>query len=217
MGSPRWRNALALLERAVARPAFWVILLLVGFSWPIGRAVLTHLPPPPPKLGQVPDFHLLDQRGQPFTPLDVRGRVWVAGFVFTRCPSVCPALTQQMKEIQHRTKNLGETFQLVSFSVDPAYDTPEVLSAYAKEQGLKLDRWRFVTGETATMQAVVRQGFKILMEDAPPDNPIDVAHGTHVALVDADGAIRGYYDTSDAERVKELLRDAGLLVNRGGR
>jgi len=201
----------------VGRPLFWIVLLALGFSWPIGRALLTPLPPPPPKLGQVPEFHLVDDRGEPFTQADMRGRVWAAGFVFTRCATVCPALTQQMKEVQRRTKNLGETFQLVSFTVDPTYDTPAVLQEYAKDQHLKLDRWRFATGETTAMQAVVRDGFKILMEEAPPDNPIDIAHGTHVALIDADGVIRGYYDTKDEERMKLLLRDAGLLVNRGGR
>jgi protein SCO1/2 len=203
------------LGRLVGRWWFWVAFVLVAFSWPIVRAVTTELPPPLPVLATVPEFTLTSQHGKPFGSEDLRGRVWLAGFVFTRCPTVCPALTTHMVGIQRRARHLQDAFYLVSFSVDPDYDTPEVLAEYARLMRAKDANWAFLTGPTADMQRVVKDGMKIAMEGAGPDaKPEEVVHGTYLVLVDQQLRIRGYYDSSDPERVDQLLRDAGMLANR---
>ena len=86
------------------------------------RTVSIRLPPPLPVISRVPNFQLTDQYGQPHGSDQLRGRVWVANFVFTRCPTICPELTRQMGKVQHRARGLGDAFRLVSFSVDPEHD-----------------------------------------------------------------------------------------------
>jgi protein SCO1/2 len=204
----------------VARPWFWVVFLLLAFSWPFVRAVVMsdELPPPPPVLGHVPPFRLTDQHGRPFGDENLRGRAWVAGFMFTRCPSICPALTERMLGIHRRTKNLDESFLLVSFTVDPEHDTPEVLLEYAKQRQIRLSRWTFLTGPRDEIRRVVQEGMKVLVGDAAPGvAPESIAHGTHLVLVDQEMRIRGYYDSADPARIEELLEQIGLLANRGPR
>ena len=120
----------------------------------------------------------------------------------------------KMNDIQHRSKNLGEGFQMVSFSVDPSFDTPEVMRAYAREMRLTLNRWTLLTGPTGQIQQIVREGFKDHLETAEGIAPADVVHSTRIFLVDRRGRVRGLYDGSKDEEVSRLLRDAGLLVNR---
>src|SRR2546427_7051085 len=119
------------LSGLVGKPVFWVIAMAVIFAAPIVRSVRAKLPPALPALGVIEDFTLTDQFGQPFGSAQLRGKVWVADFIFTRCPTVCPLLTERMGKVQHRARNLGTAFQLVSFTVDPEWDTPERLAVYA--------------------------------------------------------------------------------------
>jgi protein SCO1/2 len=171
----------------------------------------------PPALGAVPEFQLTDQHGQPFVPAALKGKVWVADFIFTRCPSLCPQITATMGMLQHRLSGLGGALQLVSFSVDPGYDTPERLLAYAKEHHAG-PQWSFVTGRTDAIQKVVVQGFKeTLTHEGKSETPdfLSIVHGQHFVLVDRTGQIRGYYDSQDREAVDRLVRDAGRLANAG--
>src|SRR5574342_75804 len=119
-------------SRAVSRPLFWVILVGAIASWPAVFTAMHPAPPPPPVLGTVPPFRLVDEHGRPFGTDELRGRVWAAGFIFTRCPTICPTVTRRMATIQRRTRSLVDQFHLVSFTVDPEYDTPERLAAYAR-------------------------------------------------------------------------------------
>src|SRR5687768_9042387 len=84
------------VERVVIRPAFWVLFVLVATSWPIVRAMRAEPPPRLPVLGTVPAFELTSQEGKPFGSAQLRGRTWVGAFLFTRCPTVCPALTSTL-------------------------------------------------------------------------------------------------------------------------
>src|SRR5262245_32356743 len=98
------------LSRIVSRPLFWVVFVTVAMAVPMVRAILTPLPPPLPVLSQVPRFQLTDQHGNPYGSDQLEGKIWVANFIFTRCPTVCPALTSAMGKVQHRGRNLGEAW-----------------------------------------------------------------------------------------------------------
>ncbi len=199
-----------------ARPLFWVVAIAIFFSWPIVRTLQIRLPPPLPVLSQLPAFTLTDQENQPFGSEQLKGRVWIADFIFTRCPTICPVLTGRMGELQHRTRNLGDAFRLVSFTVDPEFDTPSVLAAYAKSHRVSPRRWSFVTGAPEDVKRAVVDGLKTSMGKEAPDGDLaSIFHGTHLVLVDQKLRIRGYYDTDQPGTLDTVLRDAGMLVNRG--
>ena len=123
--------------------------------------------PADPKLdtiSTVPAFALIDERGQPFTDAGLRGHVSIVDFVFTRCDAICPLSTMKMEKIQDKTFDIGDRVKLVSFSVDPEYDTPARLAEYAKKYRADGERWRFITGPLAQIQALVEGPFMINMQ-----------------------------------------------------
>jgi len=153
-----------------------------------------------------PAFEAVDQEGRAVTLETLRGKVWVAGFVFTNCQGPCPVITRRMAEIQERVRDL-ENARLVSLSVDPARDTPEVLQDYARRNGAEEGRWLFLTGEPEAILRVVKEGFLTAVQ--PVEGSDQVIHGTMLAVVDARGEIRGFFEglAADApERVAERLR-----------
>jgi protein SCO1/2 len=179
----------------------------------IVRAMTTKLPPPLPLLGQLGDFRMTDQDGQPFGSAELKGRVWVANFIFTRCPTICPLQTEKMGQVQHRARNLGNAFHIVSFDVDPEYDTPEKLKEYAGKHHVSPRMWSFVTGPYEGLEKTIVRDMKVSMGK---DENRNVFHGTHVVLVDASMHIRGYYDVAKEAGVDQLMHDIGLLIARGG-
>jgi protein SCO1/2 len=160
-----------------------------------------------PVLGTVPPFSLTERSGATFGSTDLAGHVWVANFIFTRCPDFCPALTARMAELQAATAD--RPTRLVSFSVDPEHDTPDVLTEYAKRTGAGA-QWMFVTGPRATMAALLRDGFHVAYaDDGPPASPI--THSDRFVLVDQQLRIRGYYHGTDTDDLRRLGRDAASL------
>jgi len=202
------------LAALVARPGFWVALVLLGFLLPVLGQVRRTPPAPLPVLGQLPAFTLTDQDGRPFGAADLKGYVWVAGFIFTRCPTICPAITARMARIQRRARGIEQGFRLVSFSVDPSYDTPERLAAYARAHKASPRMWKMLTGSLAAVKGTVEEGLKIAMGNPVGEQDFaSLFHGTHFVLVDADLRIRGYYDSSDPQVEDRLLHDATMLIN----
>jgi protein SCO1/2 len=164
---------------------------------------------PPPVIFTLPRFVLTDQAGQPFdSEQRLKGRPWVANFIFTRCTTVCPVFTARMARFEERTRDRGERLRLVSFSVDPEHDTPPVLAAYATRHQANLARWSFLTGATDEIKRVVTDSLKIALEQQP-GKPIgeSILHGTHFALVDAAMQVRGYYDLADEDALERMLAD----------
>jgi len=202
------------------RPPRWPGILL-GASIGIllaGAAFLLFRPKPPaplPAYGELPAFQLTDQDARPFGLAELRGQVWVAGFIFTRCETICPVIVAKMRTVKDETAALGPALRLVSFSVDPQYDTPEVLRAYAKQRGADDPRWIFLTGDYRVMRETVVDGLKMVMEKSDDGDPDGIFHGSHLVLVDGVGRIRGYYDTSDADVIERVVRDARALVESG--
>jgi protein SCO1 len=153
---------------------------------------------------------MTERSGRPLTERDVGGRVWIANFVFTRCPDVCPALTMRMREVQRRLADAEAPVQIVSFSVDPAHDTPEVLWRYASGHGAA-PGWHFVTGPRDAIATLLKDGFRVsFADDGPPTGPI--THSDRFVLVDERLRIRGYYHGSDANDLDRLVEDAARLA-----
>jgi protein SCO1/2 len=203
----------ATVSAAVGRPLAWALAIGLLAAWPVAWTLRTPLPPPPPVLGVIPPFELTGQDGRPFGSRDLAGRVWIASFVFTRCETVCPAITRQMTRIQARTRNLEPALHLVSISVDPRHDTPARLAEYARAARASPRMWTFLTGPAEAVQETVVRGLKVHMGEETQVG--DVSHGTHLVLVDGAARIRGYYDPDDPDAVDRVVRDAALLVNRG--
>jgi protein SCO1 len=203
------------VRAAVARPVVWAVLVALLAAWPAVWAMRTRVPPPPPVLGSLPAFRLTDQAGAPFGSAELAGRVWIASFIFTRCPTICPAVTSQMARVQGRTRNLEPALHLVSFTVDPEFDTPARLAAYAREHRASPRMWTFLTGPTDAVRETVERGLRIHVGRDPADpSPAGISHGTHLVLVDGEARIRGYYDPNDPDAIDDVVRDAALLVNR---
>ena len=204
------------MSDVVARPVAWALLVAFIAAWPIVWALRTPMPPRLKVLGTLPPFELTAQDGSPFGSKDLAGRVWVASFIFTRCDTVCPAITRQMARIQGRTRNLEPAFHLVSISVDPEFDDPARLAVYAREHRASPRMWTFLTGPADEVHDTVVRGLRVSMGREPEHQGRDgMFHGTHLVLVDGEGRIRGYYDPEDADAVERVVRDAALLVNRG--
>ncbi len=156
--------------------------------------------------GSVPEFQLINQDGKNFGSADLRGKIWIADFVYSTCPGPCPMISSRMSELQ---KPLEKTdVHLVSFTVDPAKDTPEVLRKYAEELQAEPGRWDFLTGPQSTIYNLSRNGFKLAVSE---ENKIPI-HSTRMILVDRHGDIRGYYDATEADAVTKLVADTTHLL-----
>jgi len=159
--------------------------------------------------GTVPSFQFTNQNGQPFGSPQLAGKIWIADFIYTTCPGPCPMISSRMSELQ---KPLEKTdVQLVSFSVDPEKDTPEVLRSYAERLQAEPGRWDFLTGPKSAIYKLSHDGFKLAVSDGSDAQGIPV-HSTRMVLVDRHGQIRGYYDATEPEAVTKLLADTNHLL-----
>jgi protein SCO1 len=147
---------------------------------------------------------LIAQAGQPFDSRVLDGHIWIANFVYTTCPGPCPMMSHQMHGIQEATAATPDV-KLVSFTVDPAHDTPSVLAEYAKHFKADPARWTFLTGDIARLNDLGLNAFKLNKVDGNLD------HSTRFVLVDGRRQIRGYYLSSDDGFPKNLLADLRKL------
>lgn len=172
--------------------------------------------PPMPVYGHMPPLALVDAQKRPFTGGAMLGHASVVDFIFTHCTASCPRLTARMAELQGRLAKEGSATKLVSISVDPENDTPDVLAKYASDTHADPARWSFVTGPSEDVESVVVKGFKIAAtREAKGAGETEVVHGDWFVVVDAKGDIRGYYPTSTDEEVAVLWRDL-RRIERGG-
>jgi protein SCO1/2 len=159
--------------------------------------------------GTVPHFQLVNQEGQPFDSAQLAGKIWIADFIYTTCPGPCPMISTRMSELQ---KPLEKTdVHLISFSVDPEKDKPEVLRGYAEKLRADPNRWDFLTGPKSTIYKLSHDGFKLAVSDGTDEAGIPV-HSTRMVLVDRHGEIRGYYEATAADAVTKLLADTSHLL-----
>ena len=162
---------------------------------------------PLPVLGQVSNFELIDRTGAVFSPRQLEGKAWIANFIFTKCTDVCPLMTKNMKSLYESFK-LERDVALVSITIDPEKDTPEVLDQYAQSHKVNVEQWRFLTGDREQVRDVIVNKFK-LKEDLSEHPHL---HSSHFILVDQYGFIRGYYDGTDKESVAQIFKDTAYLI-----
>jgi protein SCO1 len=169
--------------------------------------------------GSLGAFRLAERSGRVVTDADLAGRVWIAAFVFTRCPSSCPRISAVMKGLQGKLAGTG--VRLVSLSVDPDHDTPAVLADYARRFGADPDRWWFLTGPKPDVYRLILDRFQVPVAPAGPEERAAgaeaVSHSARLALVDRGNRVVGYFDASDPEAVSRLLakarqRDLGWVL-----
>lgn len=175
--------------------------------------------------GSAPAFKLIDQEERPVTSEQFRGKIVVANFVYTNCKDICPLLTRQMRTLQEelrRTGLLGSQVHLLSFTVDPARDTPAVLRAYAARYQADPSAWRFLTGREDEVVPLIVEGFHLGVEALPPrkaspergqdaavhEDSYEVMHSPRFVLIDRQWHVRAYYDGRefDLERVMRAIR-----------
>ncbi len=224
VASEKTLNRETQVPRSVLKnPVVWLILFPF-IAVPIAVGVVLYLrrgPAPLPIIRDAPRFTLQSHAAKPFSNNQLAGKTWIANFIFTRCEVVCPITTSKMADIQQRLGPASKV-QLVSFSVDPQYDTPERLRKYAKRFKANHDNWTFLRGKRRMMKDIVTQGFNIgmaiigLKDDADVDTtkvaPKDMIHGEHFVLVDKKQRIRGYYKLDDDKTFQTLVEHAERLA-----
>ncbi|MDH3199738.1 MAG: SCO family protein [Myxococcales bacterium] len=185
------------------------VLLLVLSLLIVGCSKKTE---PPPVLGQLPEFTLVDQNSQAFDRQTLEGDFWVADFIFTHCRSTCPRLTAHMQGLQTRLSDIPNA-QFLSVSVDPRNDTPKVLKAYMAKNELSEANWRFVTGEEKAIREVVLNGFKVGLAEGDDEPGTEaIMHANHFVLVDERAQVRGYYRANN-DGIADLERDLRFLAS----
>ncbi len=175
----------------------WVWGVIFGLVFiPLIRPLTRHVPAPPPVMGQLPVFSLVDQDGAPFGTEQMAGDVWVVGFFFTSCRTVCPRILAAMNSLQDKYVSFDHDVRLLTVTVDPTTDTPEVLATKAAEIGAQAGVWSFITGDEPEVRRLVEGGFATAMgerEVEPGGALLDIAHTEKLVLIDWQGRIRGYY------------------------
>ena len=205
-----------------------MVIITVGAMYVLSRKTVTKpVALQLPVIGRISDFSLTNQNNATVTLSQLRGKVWVADIIFTRCPGPCSSMTDRLVELQGQIPGGDET-RIVSLSSDPEYDTPEVLRKYAEKHGADTNRWWFLTGPKKVLQQLAVNDFKFVDIETKPEErtvPEDLfIHSTWYVLVDRQGQVRGWKDTDGtlhayfdstepesraklAEAVKQLLQE----------
>jgi protein SCO1/2 len=164
------------------------------------------------RLGIVPDITLTERSGERLPLSDLKGKVWIADFIFTNCGGSCPIMTSTMASFQEQLKNVNNLV-LVSFTVDPKRDTPQALKEYAELYKASPSRWLFLTGEKEKINYLTREGFHLAVAADSGSTIEPIIHSTLFVLVDQQGVIRGYYDSTDEKALERVVADARALAS----
>lgn len=158
----------------------------------------------------IPPFSFTDQDGNKVTEKTVAGKIYVADFFFTSCPSICPIMTGNLKKVQEEFKN-DENFMILSHSIDPAFDSPETLKKYATEKGADTKMWKFLTGNQDSIYDICENSY---MAFAKTDSvaPGGYLHSGFLVLIDKNRHIRGAYDGTNEGKTEDLIRDIKILL-----
>ena len=159
----------------------------------------------------VPDFSFLDQHGRQTTKAAFEGKIWIANFIFTRCQAACPLLTAKMRILQRKLAH--SELRFVSFSVDPAHDSVDVLRRYAEGWAKHETRWTLFRTEPTSLQRIVDGMRVIAVPNSDPSNPI--IHSSLFFLVDGNGEVRGQYDSHGDRALARLVADTQKLLEEG--
>ena len=195
-------------RRILAGTTLATLFVFVYWGWALSTSLSKQNPE---KFGELPSFNMTSAANQSLIRKEnLLGKVWIAGFIFTRCGGPCPIITLNMSRLQ---RELPGEVQLVSFTVDPDWDKPEILARYARRINADLKRWFFLTGEKKELYNLLYEGFKLpILENPNSPAGFRVTHSTKLALVDKKGFVRGYYDGTDDSAMKILKRDVLKLL-----
>jgi len=165
---------------------------------------------------KIADFSFQNQNNKFITQDDYKDVIYVADFFFTTCPTICPIMTDNMVWLQEKIKDMPDV-KLLSFSVTPDIDTPEVLRKYADEKGVIDSKWNLLTGDKKQIYYLARQSF-LAVKTSEIGELYDMVHTENFILVDKNGRIRGFYDGTllnekkeDTKNVEQLLEDINWL------
>lgn len=190
---------------------------IVGAALAFSRCQSRRAAPAP--LWPIPEWTLIDQNNAPFGSAQLRGKVYVTNFIFTRCPSSCPRLTRKMAALTARLRSSGDRVHFVSFSVDPEYDTPAKLKDYGNRFHADWARWHFVTGPFDRVLRAIDHGFRLSSGMSSPGStssnefdPYALAHSNHFALVDGQSNMRGAYSVEEDSGIERLALDIEALL-----
>jgi protein SCO1 len=161
-----------------------------------------------PVLSTVPDFTLQDQNGKSISLADMKGKIWLADLIFTKCEGICPTMSSNFSALQ---SSLDADIRLVSFSVDPEYDRGEVLQAYANRFHADPAKWTFVTGNRPTIFSLAKKGFLLGVDSVGLDPNNLVTHSEKFVLIDRQGRMRSYYNGTDSTTQVQIKADIERL------
>ena len=162
-----------------------------------------------PVLGEVAPFKLKERSGKEIDLDKLKGKVWIANFIFTSCTSQCPLIMMEALKIS-KALLFKENFRMVSVTIDPDTDTPQRLTEYADKWKADPFKWFFLTGDYVEVKNLMQKGLKMPAEV----EGVDMMHSSKFVLVDHFAQIRGYYDADDGMQMKKLLRDAKELLKK---
>jgi protein SCO1/2 len=161
------------------------------------------------KYHTIADFSLTNQNGNTITQEDYKGKIYIADFFFTTCPTICPIMTKNMAAIQERILD-DEEVLLLSHSVTPTIDSVAQLKKYALEKGVHDAKWNLVTGDKKQIYKLARKSYLAVKNDGD-GGPFDMIHTENFILVDKERRIRGFYDGTKTEEIEKLMEDLAIL------
>jgi protein SCO1/2 len=202
--------------KILRNPFLWAFLIGIASLHLIKHLALMQRRAPAPMI-EVKDWQLIDQDGKSFGKEDLRGKLVVANFFFTSCPSICPMLTHAMKEIYQRFKDKPDAVHFVSITVDPETDTPQLLKKFMQENGMDHENWHCLTGSKRDIFEVIVEKMRVHVGEKEaihgvPDS-YDIPHLAHLALFDQRGDLRGLFKTENVE-LAALVRATNFLLEK---
>ena len=161
------------------------------------------------KFHRIADFELINQNGKTVTQENFNGKIYVADFFFTTCPTICISMTDNLLKVQKEIQN-NPNILLISHSVTPKIDSVTQLKKYAIEKGVNDKKWHLVTGDKKEIYKLARKSY-LAVKDEGDGGPFDMIHTENFILVDPDKRIRGFYDGTDSKEIKRLLLEIKIL------
>ncbi len=158
----------------------------------------------------VPAFSFTNEQGKIIDQNIVKNKIWVADFFFTRCGSICPKMSNNLQQVQQAFAS-NDNVKIISFTCDPEHDSPAQLNSYSKMYKANPDQWQFATGDKQSLYRFARKGLYIAATDGD-GGPDDFIHSQNLVLIDRKGFIRGYYDGTDLQSVKQLITDIKKIL-----
>jgi protein SCO1/2 len=198
-------------------PWFYFALILIAIIT-VSRPFLRRVAEPLPIIKAIPSFEFVSQKGEAFGSAQLAGKPYVASFIFTRCQTACPLISQRLAELQKQFDDGRLPVRLVSFSVDPSYDRPTVLGTYGGNYNQNPEVWTFVTSRTESEStgylAFIESAFGVAVGDgtsAERQTAMDIAHSEKLLLVDASGQLRGVFGATP-EGLNEIFHRSVALM-----